>query len=68
MGVEKRGDEFTLWVSVDAEPMHQFGPPMKLHIDAPFYVGIGFVSHLPATVDTVVMSNVVLENAAGKVR
>ena len=68
MGVEKRGDEFTLWVSVDGEPMHQFGPPMKLHIDAPFYVGIGFVSHLPATVDTVVMSNVVLENAAGKVR
>jgi len=68
IGVEKRGDDFTLWVSVDGEPMHQFGSPMKLHMDAPFYVGIGFVSHLPETADTVVMSNVVLENAAGKVR
>jgi len=68
IGVEKRGDEFTLWVSVEGEPMHQFGQPMKLHLDAPFYVGVGFVSHLPTTVDTVVMSNVVLENVAGKVR
>ena len=55
-------------MGVDGEPMHQFGSPMKLHMDAPFYVGIGFVSHLPETADTVVMSNVVLENAAGKVR
>jgi hypothetical protein len=68
IGVEKRGNEFALWVSIDGEPMHQFGPPIKLQIDGPFYVGIGFVSHLPTTVDTVVMSNVVLENAAGKVR
>ena len=68
IGVEKRGDDFALWVSVNGEPMHQFGPPIKLHIDGPFYVGIGFVSHLPTTVDTVVMSNVELENAAGKVR
>jgi hypothetical protein len=31
-------------------------------------VGIGFCSHQPVTIDTAVMSNVVLENAAGKVR
>jgi hypothetical protein len=68
IGVEKRGNEFALWVSMEGEPMRQFGPPIKLDIDGPFYVGIGFVSHLPTTVDTVVMSNVVLENAAGKVR
>ena len=68
IGIEKRGDEFTLWVSVAGEPMHQFGPPTTLHLDAPFYVGIGFCSHLPATVDTAVLSNVVLENAAGKMR
>ncbi len=47
IGIEKRGDEFALWVSLDGEPMHQFGPPIKLHMDAPFYVGIGFCSHLP---------------------
>jgi hypothetical protein len=48
--------------------MHQFGPPIKLHLNEPFYVGIGFCSHLPVTVDTGVLSNVVLENKAGKVR
>jgi len=31
-------------------------------------VGIGFCSHLPETVDTAVLSNVLLRNAAGKVK
>jgi hypothetical protein len=68
IGIEKRGDEFALFVSLEGEPMHQFGPPITLHLDGPFYVGIGFCSHLPATVDTAVLSDVVLKNAAGKVR
>jgi len=68
IGIEKHGDEFALFVSLDGEPMHQFGPPIKLHLDGPFYVGIGFCSHLPETVDTAVLSNVVLENKAGKVK
>jgi hypothetical protein len=68
IGVEKRGDSFALFVSVEGEPMHQFGPPINLHLDAPFYVGIGFCSHMPDKSDTAVLSNVVLENAAGKVQ
>ena len=68
IGIEKRGDSFALFVSLEGEPMHQFGPPITLHFDAPFYVGIGFCSHLPDKSDTAVLSNVVLENAAGKVR
>jgi len=68
IGIEKRGDSIALFVSIAGEPMHQFGPPITLHFDGPFYAGIGFTSHLPATVDTAVLSNVVLENAAGKVR
>jgi hypothetical protein len=68
IGVEKRGDHFSLWVSLEGEPMHQFGPPIELHLDAPFYVGIGFCSHLPTTVDTAVLSKVVLENTAGDVK
>ncbi len=68
IGIEKRGDEFALFVSLEGEPMHQFGLPIKLHLDGPFYVGIGFCSHLPETVDTAVLSNVVLKNKAGKVR
>ena len=66
IGIEKHGDAIALFVSLDGEPMHQFGPPIHLHFDGPFYVGIGFCSHLPATLDTAVLSNVVLENSAGK--
>ncbi|QHN05334.1 biopolymer transporter Tol [Granulicella sp. WH15] len=68
IGIEKKGDAISLWVSLEGEPMHQFGPPIQLHFDAPFYVGIGFVSHLPAKADTAILSNVVLEKGAGKVR
>jgi hypothetical protein len=68
IGIEKRGDFFALFVSVEGEPMHQFGPPITLHLNEPFYVGIGFCSHLPDKSDTAVASRVVLENSAGKVR
>ncbi len=68
IGIEKKGDYFSLFVSMDGEPMHQFGAPIKLKIDGPFYVGIGFCSHLPDKTDTAVLSNVVLVNAAGSVK
>jgi hypothetical protein len=68
IGIEKHGDSIALFVSLEGEPMHQFGPSITLHIDGPFYVGIGFCSHLPDKVDTAVLSNVVLENAAGNVQ
>ncbi len=67
IGIEKHGDSFAIFISLQGEPMHQFGPPVTLHLDKPFYVGIGFCSHLPATVDTAVISNLVFENSAGKV-
>jgi hypothetical protein len=67
VGIEKRGDAIALFVSLEGEPMHPFGPPINLHLDEPFYVGIGFCSHLPETSDTAILSNVVLENSAGKV-
>jgi hypothetical protein len=67
IGIEKHGDEFALFISVQGEPMHQFGPPINLHIDGPFYVGIGFCSHYPDKSDTGVLSDVLLENSAGKV-
>jgi hypothetical protein len=68
IGIEKRGDKIAIFISLEGEPMHQFGPPITLHFDEPFYVGVGFCSHLPATVDTGVLSNVLLENRAGEVR
>jgi hypothetical protein len=68
IGIQKQGDAFTVWISMHGEPMHQIGESVELHIDAPFYVGIGFCSHLPAKADTAVLSDVVLENAAGVVK
>jgi hypothetical protein len=68
IGIEKHGDSIALFISLEGEPMHQFGPPVSMHFDEPFYVGIGFCSHLPDKSDTAVLSDVVLENAAGKVR
>ncbi len=67
IGIEKHGDEFTLYVSVEGEPMHAFGPSIHLHLDGPFYAGIGFCSHLPEKSDTAVLSNVVLVNSAEQV-
>ena len=67
IGIEKHGDEVTLWMSVKGEPMHQFGPPDVIHFTGPFYVGIGFCSHNPVKVDSGAFSHVVLINAAGRV-
>jgi hypothetical protein len=68
IGIEKHGDAIAIFVSLQGEPMHQLGPPISLHFEEPFYVGVGFCSHLPATLDTAVLSDVVLENAADKAR
>ena len=48
--------------------MHQFGAPIELHLEEPFYVGIGFCSHLPDKADTAILSNVLLTNMADEVR
>jgi hypothetical protein len=68
IGIEKHGDTFTLFVSLAGEPIHAVGTTGALHLDGPFYVGVGFTSHQPVTVDSSVLSDVVLEGAAGKVR
>lgn len=67
IGMEKRGDEIAIFISLEGEPMHQFGPPIHLHFEEPFYAGLGFCSHLPDKSDTAVFSDVVLENSAGQV-
>jgi hypothetical protein len=68
IGIEKRGNRFSLHVSLAGEPMTQYGPPLELDLEEPFYVGIGFCSHLPDVIDTAVLGNVLLVNKAGKVR
>lgn len=68
IGLQKRGDSISIFVSLTGEPMHQFGPPITLHFEEPFYVGVGFCSHLPDKSDSAVLSDVILENAAENVK
>ena len=48
------------------EAAHIAGKP-RHPSEKPIRFGIGFCSHMPDKMDSVVLSNVVLENVAGKV-
>lgn len=62
--LEKRGDVFTLYVSKNGEPLHPLGASIQLHLEEPFYVGLGAVSHDAATTDKVQFSRVTLQPPA----
>ena len=62
--LEKRGDTFTMFLSMTGEPLHQVGASVKLHLDGPFYVGLAVTSHDAGTADKVVFSNVKLAPVA----
>jgi catechol 2,3-dioxygenase-like lactoylglutathione lyase family enzyme len=62
--LEKRGDVFTLYLSAKGEPLHQVGASIKLHLEEPFYVGLGVVSHDVATTDKVEFAHVTLSPPA----
>jgi hypothetical protein len=59
--LEKRGDVFTLLLSMHGEPLHQVGASVTLHLKEPFYVGLGAVSHDVTTTDIVEFSHVELQ-------
>jgi len=65
LGFEKRGDSFSLWYCAKVEPMKKCGDPIQVHFCEPFYVGIGYCSHVPDKLDSAVFSEVVLKNRAG---
>ena len=62
IGIQKRGDAVVLLVSLDGEPLHQWGPPINIHFEGPYYVGIGFCSHLPDKSDSAIFSNIEISN------
>jgi TolB protein len=69
--LEKRGDTMTMYLSMAGEPLHQVGASIKLHLDGPFYAGIGVCSHNVNVVEKAVFSNVELKpltplSASGK--
>ena len=67
-GIEKKGDAFQLHISWQGEKLHPEGAPVTFKTSGPFYVGVGFTSHLPANVLTAKVRDVVVENAVGRVR
>ena len=50
-----------LFLSMKGEPLHQVGASVNLHLEEPFYVGLGAVSHDVSTTDKVVFSKVTAE-------
>ena len=62
--LEKRGDAFTMFLSMRGEPLHQVGASITLKLAEPFYVGLGALSHDPNTTDVVEFSHVKLETLA----
>jgi TolB protein len=62
--LEKRGDTFTMFVSLHGEPMHPSGAAIKMHLDPPFYAGIGLSSHDVKTVETATFSHLEYEQLA----
>jgi Tol biopolymer transport system component len=62
--IEKRGDTYTLFLSDKGEPLHESGAATKLHLEEPFYVGIGVCSHNKDVVEKATFANVELKQLA----
>lgn len=58
--LEKRGDTFTMFLSMGDEPLHPVGASIKLHLDGPFFVGIGVCSHNPEVTEKATFAHVEL--------
>src|SRR3974390_585280 len=59
--LEKRGDTITMFLSNRGEPLHQVGASIRLHLDDPFYAGIGVCSHNNDVVERATFANVKLD-------
>jgi TolB protein len=59
--LEKRGDTVTMFVGKRGEGLHQAGASIKLHLDGPFYVGLGVCAHNPKMIERAVFSQVELK-------
>lgn len=56
--LEKHGDHITMLVSFHGEPLHFVGGAARVHLDGPFYIGLGVCSHDKDNSETAVFSNV----------
>ena len=61
MRLEKRGDTVTMFLSNHGEPLHQVGASVNLHLEEPFYAGIGVCSHNKDAVEKATFAHVTIE-------
>ena len=59
--IEKRGDVFTMFLSMNGEPLHPAGASIRLHLEGPFYAGLGVCSHNKDVTERAVFSNLELK-------
>ena len=62
--LEKRGDTITLLISQHGEPLHQAGASIKMHLEEPFYAGLGVCSHNKDAVERATFAHVDLKAVA----
>lgn len=61
VGVEKRGDYFSFWISDNGEALHPAGGSFRLPLTEPFYVGLAVSAHDDTTIEQAEFSKVELE-------
>jgi TolB protein len=59
--IEKRGDEFQTWAAAEGGELQPIGKPYRLHLDEPFYIGLGVCSHDSNKLEAVEFSKVVIK-------
>jgi TolB protein len=60
----KRGDDFYLMFSAGAEDLHPSGGAIRVHLQEPFYVGLGVCAHDADATEKALFSNVELTTPA----
>ena len=59
--IEKRGDHISMFLSFHGEPLHPAGASTRVHLEGPFYIGLGVCSHDKDVSETAVFSNVTIK-------
>jgi hypothetical protein len=65
IGIEKRGEKFQMLAAVEGGELQPAGKPFKLHLEEPFYIGLGVCPHDDAALATVEFSNVTIDLSGG---
>jgi hypothetical protein len=65
--LERRGSTITVWLARDGEALRELGTTQN-HLGSPILVGLAVASHTQEAVNTVLFSNVSVEQSAAKAK